>query len=305
MFAYVVMSHSQPEVLSRLAHRIRTLSPNAAIVLRHDARSCALPDDLPDGCHLRASTTPIAWGDWSIVAVMLEEIRYVRTHTDATHVAFISGLDYPARPLQEWEREVSSLDAVLTAQRLDFRPRWGRHRGYEGDETAIRFRYRWFRVPGTGGWNATSRAGRLANRLTFRLISNVRPALYYRLLPRGRGLFIGVRRRWSGPPVYKGWQWLMLSARAMDVALESQLVPKFKHTLIPDESYLHTIVCNDPSLTIRHAAVSYTRWDASLGTPHPATLQLADVDGIVASGAPFARKIETRAVQDALDEHNR
>ena len=303
MFAYVVMSYDKPRLISRLAHRIRESSPEAEIVLRHDCRRCPLPEDLPTGIHRRPSCFPIEWGHWSMVQAMLTELAWVRQNTSASNVVFISGQEYPVRPLAQWERSVAHLDGIIQARPLNFRPKWGRRRGYVGDEAMVRYDYRWFGIPGSSRWTRSTAPGKLADKVAFGLMSNFRPAVYYGHLPRGRGTLIGFRRRWTGPQRYKGSPSMMLSAQAMDHVLASGLAPLYKRALMPDEGFIQTVVINS-SLALRIANITFTSWAQEPGTSHPRVLSESDLPAIVASELPFARKVDESPLLDALDRLN-
>jgi hypothetical protein len=98
MFAYVVMSHRDPDLVGRLIERLRESSPEAIIVLRHDRSICPPPSPLPDGVHL-GDDSPLLWGHWSLPAAIMRELAWVVDNTEATHAVVISGQDYPVRPL--------------------------------------------------------------------------------------------------------------------------------------------------------------------------------------------------------------
>lgn len=299
MFAYVVMSYHSPALVGRVAHRLRALSPEAEIVLRHDERRCSLPDELPAGVHRRPSSVPIGWGHWSMVEAMLEELRWVRQNTKATHVVLISGQDYPVRPLAEWERSVMHLDAVTEAGRVaPYRPHWG-PRNEVVDGTMLRYDFTWFRVPRTGRL-LESRPGRFLDRAAASLGAWFQPVAAYWFLPHERGVQIGLRRRWQGPPLFKGAPWMMLSARAADVVLASDVPKLYKRTLVPEESVFQTVLMNHEGLDVRREPLTYASWREQV--PHPEILTRDHLQAIEDSNAPFARKVEQTPLLDDLDE---
>lgn len=302
MFAYVIMSYERPDLALRLARRIRELSPHAVVVVRHDARRGRFAWPALDGVEFGEHTAPLHWGHWTMVAAMLAELEIIERRPDVTHVVFVSERDYPLRRLDQWERSVSAYGAVMTRERLEFQPRWGRRRGYVGTEDAIRHRYRWFGVPLTGGERVRrSKAFGFAVRCAARVTSHVRPLMYVRVLPRGRGLLIGVRRRWPAGPVYKGWPWIMLSAEGARLALDDLRHEIWRRTLIPEESYFQTLV-SAAGLPVLEADISFTRWNTAAGTAHPWTLGVDELEEAFASGSPFARKFDDTRVLDLIDE---
>lgn len=310
-FAYVVLSHQQPDLVARAVAALRRASPAAHIVLRHDARNAPLPPLQPSPrLHLRPSTAEVQWGHWSLVEAMLVELRFVRAELHCSHIVFVSGSDYPTQQLQRWEAEVSSADAVLHARPLHFRPRFLNRRGFDGDDDMIRYLYAWYGIPGTSRGRRPRSDGGI--RALNRVFDQIRPLACWRLLPHGRGTMVGIRRRKtpfsSTYRCYKGWQWLVLSARAADAVLSEcgsarGLARYYRRTLIPDESFIQTVICNHPGLQVRHSAISFTDWSGSV--EHPRVLDLSAWERIKSSGLPFARKMDretSRELMDRLDE---
>ena len=300
--AYVVMSYTEPQTLQRLIRALRSASPAAEIVVRHDARRVPLPEMPADGhLHARPSTAPLEWGHWSMVEAMLIELRWVRQNLSVTHVAFISGQDYPAGALGGWEAGLAGVDAVMTAERLAFRPRWLARRGVDGSDDLIRYVYAWFGLPGTSRrvWPRTKR-GKKAVAKTF---DQIRPVAYFRVLPHGRGSLVGIRRRptaWSDH-YYKGWPWVALSVKATDRVLTAASGPLrdlYRRSLIPEESFLQTVVMNDPDLHVVPQELAFMDWTGSV--EHPQLLTLKHLPAISDAGTPFARKVAAGVSDDLM-----
>jgi hypothetical protein len=91
----VILAHADPTHLHRL---IAALDP-FQVFLHIDARTpdatfAAMTADLPSRCTLLERTaTP--WAQWGIVSAELEGYRAALETTDATHIAVLSGSDYP------------------------------------------------------------------------------------------------------------------------------------------------------------------------------------------------------------------
>lgn len=308
-FAYVVLSYRDPVLVSRLVAALRAASPTADIVVRHDIRREPLPDLPTDPrVHARPSDKQLHWGHWSIVEAMLAELRWVRTTLDVTHVAFISGQDYPTGSLAGWEDRHDGSDGRVVAQRLHFRPRWLAPRGFEGRDDLIRYSYAWFGVPGSATRPPSPRAGRLATKV----FDQIRPLAYFRVLPHGRGTLLGIRRvrtPWSATyPCYKGWPWMSLSTRAADTALaaassDHDLVRLYRRSLIPEESFFQTVLMNASGLRLTNAEITYTDWAGSV--EHPQALDSGHLGEVLASGLPFARKVSLGTSDELLQELDR
>ena len=84
-FAYLVLAHEEPMLALRLLTRVRTLSPTAAITLRHDQPGGYLTDAQirAAGAEPFRSEIATAWGEWSLVEATVELLAHARATTDA------------------------------------------------------------------------------------------------------------------------------------------------------------------------------------------------------------------------------
>lgn len=306
-FCYVVLCHRLPDQVVRLAARIRELSPAASVVIRHDrgpafldtaqlARVVGSRVSVLDDSH------PVTWGSFSMVEATERAFARAREAFDPDWLVLVSGQDWPVRDLAAWEAGVvaSGADAVVRSDPVDLTWSTGR-RISEDDLFRARWTHRWRDLPPAP--LLTRVPAPLRRRVTGRFSAGLmwyqRPVML-RQLPRGLGWKLGVRRRDSVLPagwtIRKGEQWLACD-RAAVAELERLRVEVpsvrafFAGTHIPDESYLHTVLGNTASLRVLDGRVSWHRFDGS--SPSPAVLTDADVGPALASGAPFARKLDT------------
>jgi hypothetical protein len=81
----------------------------------------------------------------------------------------------------------------------------------------------------------------------------------------------------------------------------------YETSLIPDESYIQTIVTNAPHLTVTRRAVTADRFEP-LGNPHPVTVTADRLPELLAlaeeTGAGFLRKFEEE-LPGTIDELER
>jgi hypothetical protein len=99
--ACVILAHADPVHLHRL---VEALEP-FPIFLHIDARTSdttfsAMTANLPSRCVL-LKRTATGWGQWGLVAAELEGYRAALEATEATHVALLSGSDYPLAPAND------------------------------------------------------------------------------------------------------------------------------------------------------------------------------------------------------------
>lgn len=127
VFCYVILAHTDPEGLLRLVARIRTLSPHAAIVVRHEDPDLVGPSNLdPYRAIDLVSRIKVRWGSWTMVQAVLEAYTLALARSDADYFTLVSGQDYPVRELASWEQAIAAdgVEAILDpmpAQPLTYR----------------------------------------------------------------------------------------------------------------------------------------------------------------------------------------
>jgi hypothetical protein len=127
------------------------------------------------------------------------------------------------------------------------------------------------------------------------------------------------RRALGGLTPFASSQWWVLSRKAVDYILDfaasnPRLVRFYKHSLIPDEMFFHTILGNSPFRSRAARNLTYADWSKGLSrNPAPLTrehlvqfampdFQLSDVEGT--GPCYFARKFSSSdaALLDRIDE---
>ena len=299
-FCYIVLCHRAPEQVLALVQRIKTLSPTAEILLRHDQPPGYLEsvDTRRVGAHLLRSDIPVGWGGWEMVAATLEALDAARV-TGADWFVIVSGQDWPARDLSEWEWEVCDLNAgaVVSSRPIAAKPTPGR-RITEDFALRARYYYRWRKLPSVPFLTRLPAALRSAIRRVILRTSWRQRFFIICPLPRDSGYVVGHPRLRapfaSSLRCMKGEQWLAMSAHAHDrlrlhIAARPDLVNYYRTTFVPDESFVQTILVNDPEVVIHSGRVS---WHEFVGLdPHPSDLTLEHIAAVAASRAPFARKL--------------
>ncbi len=136
--------------------------------------------------------------------------------------------------------------------------------------------------------------------LLMKISTRTRPIVSIEYVHRRDAWAVGWRRRsrpergWS---FYRGSQWFALNRRAAKAALaiDPDVAEWFEQSWIPDEAYLQTALRRVPGLKI---ADSLTTFDLDTpAEPYPGWRQLSprDVPAVLASGLPFARKVDPAA----------
>lgn len=305
--AYVVLSHTEPEQVTRLVRAILRSSPAASVFVTHDARRHPAPVIDDERVSVRTHGRRTDWGSWELVQVTLEAMAAARAAVDPDLVVLVSGQCYPVRPLAAWEDELLAAGGWQgTARALAYTPAWGSRQG-RGDDELTRYTYRWFRA---GVLDRVLRGGGLPGRVAWGVAHRTEPVLSLRHVERGRGAYVGVRRRRPVPgfEVHLGSQWLAADRPLLDLVLR-ELAPGaplrrvYESSVIADESALQTVLARHgpPSVAL---PVSYSVWVPEDDTTR--TFAIEDLDELTASGSPFCRKVDperSATLLEALDHH--
>lgn len=294
--AYVVCSYTLPEQVVRLLRLLRDGSPGAILVSHHDDRRSELDAAaLADLGVVRVlPPTPVTWGSYSQLDMVLRCMRVVLEQPGCDWLVLLSGQDYPIRRVRDVEAFLAAdgHDAFIERRELGWRPQVGRT-----DEWTGRYFRRWSTVRPRLVAPARAVAARSRGLVELRTLPSGtvvagRPALRTPYAP-GRSCF-------------QGSDWFTLSRRCAELVCgaDPSLLRHYRRTLVPTESFVHTVLHNEPSLRLSGDTRRFTRWDLS-PAPRPRTLRTADLEAMLASGLDFARKFDERVDADVLDELDR
>lgn len=295
--AYLITSYVLPDQVLRLARTLRAGSADAPIAVHHDDRRCRIdPTGLDALGVLRIEpSSPVAWGEASQLTMVLRCLRRLLRSADFDWVVLLSGQDYPIRPVAEIERSLAEAQVDAFIETLPVEAPSLRSRTV--DEFARRYHYRWRRLPATPLPIA-------------RAAARARPLVQVRSMPSGT---------WVGAPAlsspfgadlvcHRGADWFTISRRAVEAVdrfahARADVLRHYGRTLIPTESFVHTVLANDRSLRLSGDTRRFTRWES--GAPRPRILTSEDLPDLLDSGFDFARKFDPAvdpAVLDALDQ---
>lgn len=307
--AYVVLSHRYTDQVSQLVDATIRLSPSSGVLVYHDARACPPPVLDHPNVRVVAHRTAADWGSWELVESTIAAMGIAVRTFDPEMLVLVSGQDHPTRNLAHWERDFFATGGgwIGEAHHLVYKPRWGKPYGV-GDDDLTRYIYRWYRVPGSRWLGRSEWAPAVAARsLLMKVGHYAEPAVSVRNAARGRGIHLGLRAI-RGPlgrrrPCYKGSQWLAIERSHWDEMLhrhhyDVELRAAYRRSIIPDESYLQTILM---SLGPPQTGPPLTYVDWRVAEDAPKSLSLEDLNRVLDSGSPFCRKIEP-GISDALVE---
>jgi hypothetical protein len=300
---YLIQSHASPAQVLRLVRTLREGSPRAPILVVHDATRCVLeeaPFRALGGVDLLQRRTPVLRGDFSMLDALFEGIARLlgegpaRPALGFDWLAYLSGQDYPVRPLGEFEEslERSRLDgflcwwdAVGPDPRRPWRPRQGEDRylcQYRG-------------LPGFLG--PPLRPLRLLGRAT----------------PLRLHLTYGVRLGWKprrnpfGPSFrcFGGRQWWTLSRPCVEhlarfARERPDIVRWYRRTLVPDESFVQTALLNAGRFRLDPDDRRYIDFRGARDG-RPRVLGPEDLPLLASGRWDFARKFDADRDPEVLD----
>jgi len=290
--AAVVMAHRDPD---HVRHLVRALA-DVPVVLHCDAKaSDAVAGEMLRGWGSRVLAAPRTSGaldSWSLVRIELDALRLALGHSDAAHIAVLSGADHPlvgVEDLVEGLRAWAGRSYLLSIP-LPFAP-WDTPRNPDG-----------------GLWRTAHRF--LTRGDDVRFVRDVPLRLPWRR-PLPPGLELRASSQWK---VYAREDVVRL-LRVVDE--RPDLVAFFRSSLVPDESFAASVLASPavvgaPALPDCAGLPWFLVW-SNVGDHHPQVLRLEHWDDLVEArrapeGTPeslaardvawprpwFARKVDSR-----------
>jgi len=310
--AYLIISDTSPERLTRLAAVLRASTPRGVIAARHDHAGGTL--DLRRLRELDVDLLESASVERGSAAELMMHLRCIRRLLESARfdwLVLISGDDYPVRPIAEIEAALAGADTDGFIETHPCEPPATR-RGVPVDEHALRYHYRW-----SSPRRSRPLARALAAALSPRLVVKATPAGVRIGVPAKRSPFRQPKHTLLTTPIRHnplssvqaerspfgeglecryGTARFVLKRRAVEmidaaVREHPELVLYYRDTLVPLESYIHTVLANDTSVSLRDESRRIEFSDA------------ADVDMVLTSGADFAGPFDrgSDALLDAID----
>jgi hypothetical protein len=286
VICYLIQSHGEPEQVHRLVSTIKRSSPASQVLVVHDARRFAVEPrwDWHD-VEVINRRERVERGEFSILSPLvagLKELLETR-RWDFDWLVYLSGQDYPVRPLADFEASLASTphQGFVTWWDVDgpenpWRPRQARTRYYA--------QYR--RLP---DWTlGPLKAARFLGKA-----SPLRFHLHY-------GPFVGWEPRHNpfedGVRCCGGSQWWTLSRPAVEhlwqaIASDAPLVRWFRKTIAPCEATVPTVLVNSGKFDLHPDSRRFVDF-ADSRDGRPRTVNENDLPRIAAGRFDFARKFE-------------
>lgn len=293
---YFVQSHDAPEQLGRLVERLRAPRSGSLVLIGHDASQRAISAaELPHGddIEVRIGTCPVRRGELSCLEPYLEACRWlVERRIPFDWLVYLSGRDYPVRPVAAIERDLEALPwdaAIRTWDVMSPASPWGVRRGRR------RYFYRYRRLPDRLRW-------------PLRLLKPLLRATGCELsFVYGVHLGVPARPPRFGPDhsCWGGYQWHSLRRAAVEYLVEATrpgqpILEYFRHTLVPDEALVQTVLVESGRFRLlddnRRFADTHERPGG-----HARVLDRGDAARLTDGRYDFARRFDPVVSRELLD----
>lgn len=300
--AYLVLAHTANNQLLRLLSTMRRSSMRGAIFLHYDAKREPPAHRILNDLEVIKIEPRLAvnWGDATQIDVMLQSVEFITKHVEFEWLTILSGQDYPLRPLPKIEQDLISAD-------YDAFVRAGLAGVY-----LPRYELQYLNLPTIGYAHLLPQRVRSLFARSRARLNQVQKLIRLEGGTRGTPARLGIRA--TRTPFnddfkcMKGSQWMTLNRRAASYLLKfnrehPEVLKYYRNTVIPDESYLQTILCNNKSLRVKDDHRRFILWDEHR-ISHPVTLTLQHFDKVITSGKDFGRKFDMAVdptILDALD----
>lgn len=303
---FLLQTHKDPTHLNRLVRLLRKGCPTSQVLICHDETAPPLPTALFDNdSRVHVTSGRGGRGDFLIIDGYLKALGWLRDRgIEYDWLINLSGSDFPVTSLGELERELAhtTLDGylhhfdVLTQEPTEMAPMsWAPRHGYD----RYYYQYRKYK-------SELSQFER--NLLAFPRIFSEK---YLRSLRfnTAYGLMIGIHS--ANHPFnndfkcYAGSYWHTIRRECAEYMLDfcmehPDVVEYFRHVLVPDESFIQTVLVNNPQFNFHAKNRRYFDMSKSRHG-HPKLLNEDDLGKILGQDYFFARKLERTSGENVFD----
>lgn len=310
-FVYAIYSHANPEQVLRLIRTIRALSPQSHIVVHHDPSASTLraQDVLSAGGLVIPDPVPGAWGDYALVKQHLHTMRWCLNNLEFEWYITLTGQTYPIKPLQGFEAFLRDAphDAYVAHFNAYDQGIW------PNDEAARRYHYRYIQIPRFRYWHKVPAALRAQIPGLIRLFNRSQPLLrlfpYPRSLPTRLGVLQWRRPFGPGKPLVgsnlnSNYRRRVVQQIVDHVVKQPEYARYFKRTVIPDEVFFSTIMCNDQNIRVANDSLRHIFWPDS-NAASVGVMDMTHWDNLEASSAYFALKFDQDTCPELLQQLDR
>ncbi|HVR97507.1 MAG TPA: beta-1,6-N-acetylglucosaminyltransferase [Thermoanaerobaculia bacterium] len=298
---YFVQNHLAPPQVSRLVRTLRCAQPEAFVLVGHDAfAGQATVDEMRQAldADVFAIREPARRGYFSLLQPYFEAVEWLSDHgTEYDWIVYLSGQDYPTRPLASFETLLATSEDDGFLRFWDaaapVNP-WGRRR-----QGLCRYYFQYSDAP---RWAFPALR-------PLRSLNGGQTWMHVHLV---YGPRVGIRKKppfGAGLTCYAGTQWTTLRRACAEYAAEQTradgpLIRWFRRTICSDEAVVQTLLLNSGRFRFENDDLRYMDFTGSRNG-RPRTLTAEDFPLLTSGPFYFARKFDLQRdtrVLDLLDE---
>lgn len=307
---YLIITYTNPEQVLRLVKAIKSGSPESQVVIHHDYTnskyylSASLFEQFQE-VYVLKNYVPVQWGHISWVQAVLCGISWaIENYLKFDWLVLLSGQDYPIQPIQKTEKflEDTQYDGFMEhflAEAIQENPsqcglQWNKNTGI------VRFFYQYYHL---------KKSPRALKSISFHLDRLTQWQPFVRAAIVQDRLLWGVRAL-SSPfdnrfRCYAGSNWFTLSFSCIHYVYDyahqyPDFIRYYQKTIIPEESFFHTILMNQTNFKILNNNQRYISWQVSHPNS-PAILTSQHFKQLITSNKHFGRKFDVEKDRKILD----
>jgi hypothetical protein len=305
--AFVVQTYRALDQVGRLVDTLNRGCPDCVVVVTHSGATDGLAKLARDHRVSRILPAIPGRGRFGLVDSYLSALRWLRRQDVAYDwLVLLSGQDYPIRPLAEFcgAMQRSPVDGYFH----HFKPLEARRDSvgpfdWSPEECADRYFFRYACLK-----DELSLAARALLKLPRKALGLTRSHRLHTTYGLSFGRRVEKLPFSSEFELHGGSYWHTIRRECGEALLDfvddnPTIVDYFRHVILPDETFIPTVLLNDRRFRISSKEIRYYDFSGSQHG-HPKVLGLADLERAFASQCFFGRKFDMAAhpqVLDALD----
>ena len=296
---YIIQTFKAPEQIQRLVQTIKRSSPNSQIIISHDYTASYLaPEPLQIlGAQVLNLKGKGVRGSFLMLEGYLDALKWARIHQIAFDwVINLSGEDYPTQSLPVIEQflGLTHYDGFLEHFEAFSN---GKENPWGSQEAHNRYLYQYWRSGLVMSSNNT-----LLDKILFRAELAIHKFLPFLEVCAVYDCFaVGAKAR---SPIfnkkflcYGGGYYHTLSRRCVEYLYNyyennPEIVAYYRRTLVPDESFIQTILINSGLFNISNDYKRYIEFPSEGDTSRTRTLTAKDYPALIQGNIHFARKFK-------------
>ena len=239
--AYLILAYKEYEHLERL---IRALDDHEVMFFIHVDKKSKMPDNISEKKNIVfIDRINVWWGGWSLLQAVINLLSEAFLRNNFEYYILLSESDYPIRSREDFYNKLKEGGEFINIVK-----------GFQSHKPEYRIRYYYF-----DGCNKRNKR-------------SIKTLACFAMEEFQRRFKIIAKRRYPFKDIYHGSIWWALTGDCVEYLLKfikenPKFVKFFKTSLLPDESFIHTIIGNSPYIHRCKNNLTYTDWSQNKSGP--------------------------------------